>query len=94
MAASVARWRRPAQESFVLARRNTYTGGTIITRGHLTVNNQGGSGTGIGPVPGQRRFPRRRSGRLLGAGQCRQWSCRRSCSVAGHGGNRSQSYYQ
>jgi autotransporter-associated beta strand protein len=33
----------------VLARRNTYTGGTIITRGHLTVNNQGGSGTGIGP---------------------------------------------
>ena len=34
----------------VLARRNTYTGGTIITRGHLTVNNQGGSGTGIGPV--------------------------------------------
>jgi autotransporter-associated beta strand protein len=34
----------------VLGRGNTYTGGTIITRGHLTVNNQGGSGTGIGPV--------------------------------------------
>jgi autotransporter-associated beta strand protein len=34
----------------VLARRNTYTGGTIITRGHLTVNNQGGSATGSGPV--------------------------------------------
>jgi len=34
----------------VLARGNTYTGGTIITRGHLTVNNQGGSATGIGPV--------------------------------------------
>ena len=34
----------------VLAHRNTYTGGTIIRRGHLTVNNQGGSGTGIGLV--------------------------------------------
>jgi autotransporter-associated beta strand protein len=34
----------------VLARTNKYTGGTIITRGHLTVNNQGGSGTGSGPV--------------------------------------------
>jgi autotransporter-associated beta strand protein len=34
----------------VLARKNTYTGGTIITRGHLIVNNQGASGTGIGPV--------------------------------------------
>jgi autotransporter-associated beta strand protein len=33
----------------VLARRNTYTGGSIITRGHLTVNNQGGSATGSGP---------------------------------------------
>src|SRR5438874_10761487 len=34
----------------ILARGNTYTGGTILTRGHLTVNNTGGSGTGIGPV--------------------------------------------
>jgi autotransporter-associated beta strand protein len=34
----------------VLARRNTYTGGTLIRRGHLTVNNTSGSGTGIGPV--------------------------------------------
>jgi autotransporter-associated beta strand protein len=34
----------------VLARRNTYPGGTIITRGHLTVNNQTGSGTGNGAV--------------------------------------------
>jgi autotransporter-associated beta strand protein len=34
----------------VLARRNTYTGGTLVRRGHLTVNNTGGSGTGIGPV--------------------------------------------
>jgi hypothetical protein len=34
----------------VLGRRNTYTGGTIIRRGHLTVNNQVGSGTGTGLV--------------------------------------------
>jgi autotransporter-associated beta strand protein len=34
----------------VLARGNTYTGGTILTRGHLTVNNTGGSGTGNGSV--------------------------------------------
>jgi autotransporter-associated beta strand protein len=34
----------------VLARKSTYTGGTIITRGHLAVNNQGGSGTGSGSV--------------------------------------------
>jgi autotransporter-associated beta strand protein len=34
----------------VLARRNTYTGGTLIRGGHLTVNNTIGSGTGTGPV--------------------------------------------
>ncbi len=34
----------------VLARRNTYTGGTLIRRGNLAVNNTSGSGTGIGPV--------------------------------------------
>ena len=34
----------------VLSHRNTYTGGTIIKRGSLMVNNIGGSGTGSGPV--------------------------------------------
>jgi autotransporter-associated beta strand protein len=34
----------------VLSHRNTYTGGTTIKRGKLMVNNEGGSGTGSGPV--------------------------------------------
>jgi autotransporter-associated beta strand protein len=34
----------------VLRHRNTYTGGTIIKRGILMVNNIGASGTGSGPV--------------------------------------------
>jgi autotransporter-associated beta strand protein len=34
----------------VLSHRNTYTGGTIVKRGRLVVNNIGGSGTGSGPV--------------------------------------------
>jgi autotransporter-associated beta strand protein len=34
----------------VLSHRNTYTGGTIVSRGKLIVNNIGGSGTGSGPV--------------------------------------------
>jgi len=34
----------------VLSHRNTYTGGTIIKRGKLIVNNIGDSGTGTGPV--------------------------------------------
>jgi len=34
----------------VLTHNNAYTGGTIITRGNLAVNNQRGSGTGSGPV--------------------------------------------
>jgi autotransporter-associated beta strand protein len=34
----------------VLSHRNTYTGGTIVKRGKLMVNNIGASGTGTGPV--------------------------------------------
>ncbi len=34
----------------VLGHRNTYTGGTIVERGRLIVNNIGESGTGSGPV--------------------------------------------
>ncbi len=34
----------------VLSHRSSYTGGTIINRGRLVVNNTGGSGTGSGPV--------------------------------------------
>ncbi len=34
----------------VLSHRNTYTGGTIVKRGKLIINNFGGSGTGSGPV--------------------------------------------
>jgi autotransporter-associated beta strand protein len=34
----------------VLAHRSTYPGGTTIKRGKLIVNNDGGSGTGSGPV--------------------------------------------
>jgi autotransporter-associated beta strand repeat len=34
----------------VLSHRNTYTGGTVIERGKLIVNNSGDSGTGTGPV--------------------------------------------
>jgi autotransporter-associated beta strand protein len=34
----------------VLHHRNTYTGGTIVKRGKLIVNDIGGSGTGSGPV--------------------------------------------
>src|SRR5206468_7378464 len=38
----------------VLAHANTYTGGTIVKRGTLVVNNFGGSGTGSGPVQVER----------------------------------------
>jgi autotransporter-associated beta strand protein len=38
----------------VLAHANTYTGGTIVKRGTLVVNNFGGSGTGTGPVQVER----------------------------------------
>src|SRR5436190_2779267 len=38
----------------VLSHRNTYTGGTIVKRGKLVVNNVGGSGTGSGPVQVER----------------------------------------
>jgi autotransporter-associated beta strand protein len=42
--------------ALVLARSNTYTGGTIIQRGNLAVNSKVGSGTGIGPVQVNRGF--------------------------------------
>jgi autotransporter-associated beta strand protein len=38
----------------VLSHRNMYTGGTIVKRGKLVVNNSGGSGTGSGPVQVER----------------------------------------
>jgi autotransporter-associated beta strand protein len=38
----------------VLSHFNTYTGGTIVKRGKLLVNNSGGSGTGTGPVEVER----------------------------------------
>ena len=38
----------------VLSHWNTYTGGTIIERGKLIVNNEGDSGTGSGPVQVER----------------------------------------
>jgi autotransporter-associated beta strand protein len=45
----------------VLAHANTYTGGTIVKRGTLVVNNFAGSGTGSGPVQVER-------GKLAGKG--------------------------